>query len=174
MKILVKKMSSFGIIKAQMIVGALVMLAAVIVLPVSIIVNDAALLLNPYLLGTVLIGMLIFGSFAYFLFIRPYFLYRKSPDVLVETDGEYLYVHGKKEAKIPLADLDGANTFVHLPFLFSNEFLSVLMVYLVSEKYGDLDLEVPGYGSYKLRFVSDVQKTANELLAFMNQALNHN
>lgn len=174
MKILVKKMSSFGIIKGQLIVGALVMLAAVIVLPVSIMVKDASLLLNPYLLGTVLIGMLIFGLFAYFLFIRPYFLYRKSPDVLVETDGEYLYVHGKKEAKIPLADLDGATTFVHLPFLFSNEFLAVLMVYLTSEKYGNLDLEVPGYGSYKLRFVSDVQKTANELLAFMNQAINNN
>ena len=98
MKILVKKMSSFGILKVQMIVGAIIMLVALIALPVGIISGDPSLILNPYVLGVVLIGMLMFGSFAYFLFIRPYFIYRKSPEVLAETDGEYVYIHGKKEA----------------------------------------------------------------------------
>lgn len=171
MKILVKKMSSFSILKVQMIIGAIIMVAAMVMLPVGIAVVDISLLLNPYLLGVVIIGMVMFGSFAYFLFIRPYFIYRKLPDVLVETDGEYLYIHGKKEAKIPLAELAGTGTFVHLPFLFSKELVAVLVTHLLSENYGDLDLDIPGYGSYKLRFVSNVQKTSNELIAFINEAL---
>jgi hypothetical protein len=48
-----------------------------------------------------------------------------------------------------------------------------LVTHLLSEKYGDLDLDIPGYGSYKLRFVSDVYATANELMAFINQAINN-
>lgn len=172
MKILIKKMSSFGILKAQMIVGAMIMLAAMIGLPVAVIVGDPSLLLDPYVLGVMLIGMLAFGLGAYFLFVRPCFFYRKMPDVLAETDGEYLYIHGKKEAKIPLSDLDGTSTFVHLSFLFSNEFLGVLFTHLLSEKYGDLDLDIPGHGSYKLKFVSNVRATADELIAFINEAIN--
>jgi hypothetical protein len=38
---------------------------------------------------------------------------------------------------------------------------------MFSEKYGDLSLNVPGYGSYRLRFVSNVKATADELLAFL-------
>ena len=92
MKPLVKKMSSFGILKAQMILGAVVMLAAMIVLPVGIVVTDASLILNPYVFGVVVIGMLMFGAFAYFLFMQPYRRYRQSPEVLAETDGEYVYI----------------------------------------------------------------------------------
>ena len=116
--------------------------------------------------------MLMFGLFAYFLFIRPYFIYRKSPDVLAETDGEYLYLYGKKQAKIPLSELEGASVFVSLPFLYSKEFIAVLMIHLFSEQYGDLTLDVPGYGSYKLRFVSNVRETADELLTFLNESVN--
>ena len=171
MKTLVKKMSSFGILKAQMILGAVVMVAAMIALPAAIIVEDPSLILNPYLLGVVLIGMLMFGSFAYFLFIRPYFLYRKSPEVLVETDGEYLYIHGIKEAKILLSEISEAMVFVKLPYIYSNEFVSVLLIHLFSEKYGDLVLEIPGHGNYKLRFVSNVQSAANELTRFMEDVM---
>ena len=92
MKVLIKKMSSFGILKAQMIFGAIVMAAVVIALPASIATTDASLLLNPYLLGVVVVGMLMFAAFAYFLFIRPFFTYRITPEVLAETDGEYLYI----------------------------------------------------------------------------------
>lgn len=171
MRILVNKMKAFGILRAQLILGALVMIAVMIVLPVSIIVVDASLLLNPYLLGVVIIGVLIFGMFAYFLFIRPYLIYRKSPDVLAETDGEYLYIYGKKQAKIPLSELEGASVFVSLPFLYSKEFIAVLLIHLFSEEYGDLTLDVPGYGSYKLRFVSNVRETADELLTFLNESV---
>ena len=172
MRILVTKMKSFGILRAQLIIGALVMLAAMIMLPVGIMQVDPSMLLNPYVLGVVIIGMLMFGLFAYFLFIRPYFIYRKSPDVLAETDGEYLYLYGKKQAKIPLSELEGASVFVSLPFLYSKEFIAVLMIHLFSEQYGDLTLDVPGYGSYKLRFVSNVRETADELLTFLNESVN--
>ena len=170
MKILVKKMSSLGVLKLEMAIGAIVMLAVMILLPVSIISGDPSLILNPYVLGVVLIGMLMFGAFAYFLFMRPYFMYRKSPEVLAETDGEYVYVHGKKEAKIPLSAFDGAVVTYHLPFVYSNELIAVLLVHLFSEEYGDLSLDVPGYGCYKLRFVSNVQKSADELTAFLREA----
>lgn len=170
MKILVKKMSSFKILKVQMIVGAIIMLLAMIALPIAILIVDASLLLNPYMIGTVIVAMLIFAGFA-FAFIHPYFLYRKLPEVLVETDGEYLYIHGKKEAKIPLADLEGTSTFVHLPFLFSKELLAVLLTHLLSENYGDIDLEIPGYGNYKLRFVSNVRETSDDLIAYISEAL---
>lgn len=172
MKVLVTKTKKFGIIKAQLILGALVMIAVVIALPVSIAMGDASLLLDPNVLGVVLVGMLMFSAFAYFLFIRPYFLYRKLPDVLAEADDEYLYIHGKKEAKIPLSDLDGATTYVHLPFIYSKEMIAVLLTHFISECYGDLDLDIPGYGEYKMRFVSNVQTTSDELIAFMNEALN--
>ena len=168
MKVLIKKMSSFGILKAQMIFGAIVMAAVVIALPASIATTDASLLLNPYVLGVVVVGMLVFAALAYFLFIRPYFTYRKSPEVLAETDGEYLYIYGKKQAKIPISDLDGAVVTFHLPFIYSKELVAVLLTYLFSDKYGDLSLDVPGYGSYRLCFVSDVKATADELITFLN------
>lgn len=165
-------MSSLGILKLQMIVGAIVMVAAMLALPGGIIAADPSLILNPYVLGVVLIGMLMFASFAYFLFIRPYILYGKSPDVLAETDGKYIYIHGKKEAKIPISDFDGAVVTYHLPFIYSSEFIAVLMIHLFSDKYGDLSIDVPGHGCYKLRFVSHVEDAADDLLRFINSAIN--
>ena len=168
MKILVKKMSSFIILKVQMIIGAITMLAAMILLPVGIISQDASLILNPFVLGVVLIGMLMFGLFTYFLFIRPYFIYQKSPEVLAESDGEYVYIYGKKQAKIPLSAFDGAMVTYQLPFIYSNEIIAVLITHLISEKYGDLILDIPEYGSYKLHFVSNVMKTSDEFMNFLS------
>ena len=62
MRTLVRKMNSFGILKVQLILGAIVMLAAMIMLPVGIAAGDPSLLLNPYVLGVVIIGMLMFGK----------------------------------------------------------------------------------------------------------------
>ena len=60
MKILVKKMSSFGVLKAQMIFGAVVMIAAMACLPVAILTSgDPSLLLNPYVLGVVMIAIVL-------------------------------------------------------------------------------------------------------------------
>ena len=168
MKVLVRKMSSFGILTVQLIFGAIVMLAAMVCLPIAILTSgDPSLLLNPYVLGVVIVTMAIFALFAYVLFMRPCFMYRKLPEVLMETDGEYVYIHGKKQAKIPLSDFEGAVVTYHLPFIYSTELIAVLLTHLFSEKYGDLSLDVPGYGSYRLRFVSHVKATADELLAFL-------
>ena len=163
-------MSSFGILKFQMILGAIVMIAAMIIGPVGIAVQDASLLLDPYVLGVVSVGVLMFGLFAYFLFIRPYFEYNKSPEVLAETDGEYLYIYGKKQAQIPLSDFEYAEVAYDLPFLYSSELMAVLIVHLCSEEYGDITIDVPGYGCYKLRFVADVRRTADNLTAFLCNA----
>ena len=171
MRVLVKKMRSLGILKLQMLIGAIVMLAVVILLPAAVIVEDVSLILNPYVFGVIVIGLLMFGSFAYFLFMRPYFLYRKSPEVLAESDGEYLYIHGNKEVKIPLSEISEAMVFVKLPYIYSNEFVAVLLIHLFSEKYGDLVLEIPGHGNYKLRFVSDVQSAANALTHFLEDVM---
>jgi hypothetical protein len=168
MNTLVKKMSSLGILKLEMIVGALLMVAAMILPPVGIAIEAPSLILNPYILGAMVIGILVFGAFAYFLFMRPYFMYRKSPEVLLDTDGEYVYVYGQKQAKIPLSAFEGATVTYHLPFIYSNEFIAVLIVHLFSEEYGDLILDVPGYGSYKLHFVARVKKTADELITFLS------
>lgn len=167
MKVLVEKMSSFAILRVQMIFGAVLMVAAMIVPPVGIAVTDASLLLNPYVIGVVAVGMLMFGAFAFFLFIQPCLIYRKSPKVLAETDGEYLYIYGKKQAKIPLSDFDGAMVTYHLPYIYSKEQVAVLLTHLFSDNYGDLSLDVPGYGSYKLRFVSNVERAADQLTAFL-------
>jgi hypothetical protein len=69
MKILVKKMATFGVLKAQMIFGAVVMIAAMACLPIAILTSgDPSLLLNPYVLGVVIITMAMFALFAFFLF----------------------------------------------------------------------------------------------------------
>ena len=171
MKPLVEKMSSFGILMAEMIFGAIIMIAVVIALPVGIAIVDVSILLNPFVLGVVVMGMLMFGAFAYFLFIRPFFICRKSPEVLAETDGEYVYIYGKKQAEIPLSAFADATVTYQLPFIYSKEFVATLLTYLFSEKYGDLILDVPGYGSYKMRFVSNVVESAGELLSFLREAV---
>jgi hypothetical protein len=168
MKILVKKMSAFGILRVQMIFGAIVMIAAMACLPIAILATDApSVLLNPYVLGVAIVAMLIFALLAYFLFIRPCLLYRKLPEVLMETDGEYVYIYEKKQAKIPLSAFEGAVVTYHLPFIYAKEFLAVLLTFFFSENYGDLSLDIPEYGSYSLCFVSNVQASADELTKFL-------
>lgn len=174
MKALVKKMSKVAILKFQMILGAIVMVAAMIALPVGVMSGDASLILNPYVFGVVAIGMVMFGLFAYFLFMRPYFMYRKLPEVLAATDGKYIYIYGKKEAKIPLSAFDGSVITFQLPFFYSKEIIAVLLTFLFSEKYGDLILDVPGYGSYKIPFVANAQDTANKLTRFIQNEIDNN
>ena len=173
MKVLVKKMSKIAVLKFQMIVGAIVMLVAAVALPISIVTVDPELILNPFILGTVIVTLLIFVLCAYFLFMRPLFLYRKLPEALVETDGKNLYIHGKKQATIPLSAFADAVVTYHLPFIYSKEFIAVVITYFFSEQYGDLYLDVPEYGCYKMQFVANVQEVSNELLQFLGQAINN-
>lgn len=57
---------------------------------------------------------LVFAVFALFMFIAPItsffrlFVWHSLPDVLVESDGIYLYIHGKKKDKYKIFDLKNA------------------------------------------------------------------
>ena len=172
MKQLVKKISKTSLLMIELIAGSIIMAAAMLILPIGIISIDPVLLLNPYVLGIVVFGMLMFGLVGFFIFIRPYLLYRKLPAVQAEFDGEFLYIHSKKEAKIPLAALNEATVYVELPYLLQKEFLDEILVHLFSEKYGNILLEVPGHGNYRMYFVSHVQETADELIRFIEKAMN--
>ena len=172
MKSLAKKISKPSLLTVELIAGSIIMAAAMLLLPIGMICIDPALLLNPYVLGIVLIGMLMFGLVGYFIFIRPFFLCRRMPAVQAETDGEFLYIHSKKEAKIPLAELSEATVYVELPYLLQKEFLDEIIVHLCSERYGNILLEIPGHGKYRLYFISHVQETADELIRFIDKALN--
>ena len=173
MQILVRKMQKFGLLKLEFISGAIIMALAAVVMPVGILIHDASLLANPYLLGTVAVAMAMFLLVGYFCFMRPYLLYRKTPDVLAETDGEFLYLHTRKEAKIPLSDLTWVNARPELPFLFEKEFLREILLYFFSEEYGNVVLEIEGYGSYRMRFVPRAYDLARELADYFDKVMNN-
>ena len=173
MKTLAVKMSKPGLLRLEGILGTLIMAAAMAVLPIGIIAIDAALLLNPYVLGVVLAGMLMFGLVGYFIFIRPNVLYCKLPEVQAESDGEFLYIHSKKEAKIPLSALKNATAYFQLPYILQKEFISEFLIHFFSEKYGDIVLEVPGYGNYKMYFIANAEDTAGRLADFISETTNN-
>ena len=172
MQTLVRKMSNLGLLKMQLVLRAVLMAVAALALPIGLVVMDVTLLANPYIWGAIVGAMLLFGLVCYFGSIRPYTLYHKTPTVLAETDGEFLYIHTKEEAKIPVADLEDSFVHVSLPYLYQKEFVADFLVHMFSERYGDIYLEVPGYGEYRMRFVSNVSETANELIGFIRTAIN--
>ncbi len=168
MKILVEKMDKLGLLKFVLIFYAIIMMALALALPVTMIVLDPALMANPTVLGFSIIELLFFGLLGYFTFIRPYKTYCNLPKVLAETDGEFLYIHGKKEAKIPLAELVDAEVDVHVPYLFQPGFFREIIIHIFSSNYGDVFLEVPGYGRYKMPFVANAEDVAEALADFVS------
>ena len=174
MKILVTKMKKLGLLKVELIFYAILMLALALVLPISIIVMDVTLMTNPVVLGIALISLLFWGLAAYFVCIRRYVIYRKLPQVLAEADDEFLYIHAKKEAKIPFSSLSDANVAVEVPYIFQPGFLREFIVHLFSSKYGTIILEIPNYGTYKMPFVADVQDVAGALINFVTNPTNNN
>ena len=170
MRVLIRKMKGLGLLRLELAIGALIMAAAAIGLPIGIMSIDVALMVNPYVVGVVLVGILMFCSVGFFCFVRPYILYRKIPDVQAEFDGEFLYIHTKKEAKIPLSELSEAYVRIELPYLLQKEFLAEFIIHLFSGEYGNVVLEIPGRGSYRMRFVAHAREAANELANFINEA----
>jgi hypothetical protein len=168
MKTLVTKMSKLGLLKVEIIFYAVLMIALALVLPISIIVLDVTLFADPVVLGIVLIYVLFWGLMAYILCIRRYVLYRKLPQVLVEADGEFLYIHAKKEGKIPLSSLSDVIVDVDVPYLFQPGFLREIIVHAFSYKYGTIILDIPDYGTYKMPFVANAQEVAEELVSFID------
>ena len=173
MKTLVRKMSSLKILKVELISGTIFSAVAMIGIPISIFCV-APILLGEPLAWVIAFGvMLFFGLVGYGLFVRPYRLYLKLPDVQLEYDDEFLYIHSKKEAKIPLADLTYVNITAELPFLLHESFLREMLIHLCSDEYGKIDLDIDGFGSYKLYFVPHAEDMESELLRFFDGVMNN-
>lgn len=172
MRVLVRKMSNLGLLKYRMIgITAMSSLAIVGLMAIFTII-DISLWLNPTVLMVLLGGMLFFGSVAFFFGVRPYRIYRSLPEVLVETDEEFLYIHTKKEAKIALCDIDEVTVDVDLPYsLVQDRFWEELIIHVGSENYGTVILELPGHGKYKMRFVSEAQETSDRLFDFLKNVV---
>ena len=169
MKVLVSKMDELGLLRFVLIYYAVIYIALALVLPVTVIVLDPSLFLNPTILCIVIIAVLFFGMIGYFTFIRPYIVYKKLPDVLAESDGEYVYFHGKKEAKISLVDLSYCYMDVQVPRVFQHGFIREIIIHKFSFNYGSIVLDVPSYGTVKLQFVANAEAVASELLDYINE-----
>ena len=169
MKTLVTKMEKLGLLKFVLIYYAVIYIALALVMPVTILLLDPSLFLNPTILGIALGVFAFFGLIGYFTFIRPYFVYRKLPKVLAESDGEYVYFHGKKEAKISLNDLSYCYIETDVPHVFQHGFIREFIIHKFSSNYGSITLTVPSYGTVKLQFVANAEDVAKELLNYINQ-----
>ena len=169
MKTLVSKMEKLGLLRVVLIYYAVIYIALALVLPVTILILDASLLLNPTILGMVIIAVSFFGMIGYFTFIRPYIVYNRLPKILAESDGEFVYFHGKKEAKISLAALSECYMDVNVPHVFQHGFMREIIIHKFSSNYGAIILNVPSYGTVKLQFVANAEDVARELLDYINQ-----
>ena len=173
MNVLVRKMSSLKLLKVELILGTIFSAIAMIGIPISIFCVAPDLLREPLAWGIAFGIMLFFGLVGYGLFVRPYRLYLKLPDVQLEYDDEFLYIHSKKEAKIPLADLTYVHITAELPFLLHESFWREMLIHFFSEEYGRIDLEIVGFGSYKLYFVPHVEDVEGELFNFFDGVMNN-
>ena len=173
MNVLVRKMSSLKLLKVELIFGTIFSVIAMIGIPISIFCVAPELLREPLAWGIAFCTLLFFGLVGYGLFVRPYRLYLKLPDVQLEYDDEFLYIHSKKEAKIPLADLTYVNITAELPFLLHESFLREILIHLCSDEYGKIDLDIDGFGSYKLYFVPHAKDMESELFRFFDGVMNN-
>ena len=176
MKPLVKKISKPLALKIRLIIGTITMGLAMVILPITLLFLDASLLLNPYILGTSLIVALLFGLAGYGFFVRPFRMFPKVPDVQVEADEEFLYIHSlKKEAKIRLSELTFADVDVSLPFQDQPsvilDFWEEILTHYCAEEYGTLTLELEGFGKYKFYFVAYAEETSDRLISFIQKAM---
>lgn len=176
MKPIVKKISKPLALKIRLIIGAITMGLAMIVLPITLLFVSPELFLNPYIIGTCLIVALLFGLAGYGYFVRPFRMFPKVPDVQVEADDEFLYIHTlKKEAKIPFAELTFADVDVSLPFQNQPsvilDFWEEILTHYCAEEYGTLTLELDGFGKYKFYFVAYAEETSDKLISFIQKAM---
>ena len=172
MKTLVTKMEKLGLLRCVLIYYAIIYIALALILPVSIIVLDPSLLLNPTILTIAIIAVLFFGLIGYFVFIRPYIVYKKLPTVLAESDGEYVYFHGKKEATISIQDLSYCYMDVDVPHIFQHGFIREFIIHKFSSDYGSIVLDIPSYGKIKMQFVANAEEVGAQLIDYINQNSN--
>ena len=165
-------MSSLKLLKVELILGTVFSTLAMIGIPVSIFCVAPDLLKEPLGWGVALGALLFFGLVGYGLFVHPYRLYLRLPDVQMEYDDEFLYIHSKKEAKIPLAELTYVNITAELPFLLHGSFWREILIHFCSDEYGRIDLDIDGFGRYKLYFVPNAKEMEGKLLGFFNGVMN--
>jgi hypothetical protein len=91
----------------------------------------------------------------------------------MEYDDEFLYIHSKKEAKIPLAELTYVNITAELPFMLHGSFWREILIHYCSDEYGRIDLDIDGFGSYKLYFVPYAKEMESELFRFFDGVMNN-
>lgn len=167
MKAIARKTKRKTILRVELILGMVIMAAACVALPIGVFSIDLTFFTNIYIWGVLLLGMLFFSLVGFFCFVRPYFLFQQLPEVQAETDGTYLYIYSKKQAKIPLADMGGAYLDAHTPYMMSREFI----VHLLSEQYGTVIIKVPKYGTYKLYFISGAAEIPHVIAALVKTKL---
>lgn len=165
MNIIATKAKNVTVLIIRLVIGALISAAAVIGIPIAAVVYELSFT-DPYVAGILLAIMAGFALVGYFCFMRPYIIYRKTPDIQAETDGEYLYLHGKKEAKIPLAELKDAYINDETPNINTSDFL----IHLLSERYGHVVIEDYKHGNYKLWFVSEAKAAATTIIRLVEGA----
>ena len=95
--------------------------------------------------------------------------YKISGTIENVADGEYVYFHGKKEAKISLNDLSYCYMDVNVPHIFHPGFLREFIIHKFSSDYGTIILDVPNHGTIKLKFVANAQTVSKELLNYINE-----
>ena len=173
MTVLVRKMSSLKLLKVELILGTVFSAIAMIGIPISIFCLVPDLLVVPLAWAIVLGIVLFFGLVGYGLFVRPYRLYLKLPEVLLEHDDKFLYIHGKKEAKIPLAELTYVLIDAELPFLLHGSFWREMVIHFCSDEYGKIGLDIDGFGCYKLHFVAHAEDVERKLLKFFDGVMNN-
>ena len=172
MNVLVRKMSSLKLLKVELILGSVFSAIAMVAIPVSIFCLAPELLAEPLAWAIVLGVVLFFGLVGYGIFVRPYRLYLKLPEVQLEHDDEFLYIHGKKEAKIPLSELNYVLINAELPFLMHGSFWREMLIHYCSDEYGKISLDIDGFGCYKLHFVPHAEEMEQKLLRFFNDVMN--
>lgn len=145
------------ILVAEHIIGYITILLVTVGIPVGLSVTVTPEVLQEPMYWLVIGGFALFMDLgAWLLLVRPYLLYRKLPEVQAEADEKYLYIHGKKEAKIPLTELEGAS-FFGIPQNF--------LVITLGGGYGTFTIETPNHGNFKLRFVDAVKDAPDRLAA---------
>lgn len=169
---LVEKMKDLGLLKFELIFGSIISLVVMISIPVVVFSLDISLIANLEVVGFV-VGIDFFvGLVGYFLFVRPYIVYRKIPVVQVEADNEFLYIHTKKEVKIPFSEIEYVYIDAVVPFLLQEGFLREFIIHKFSYDYGSIVMEIENHGKYKLKFVANAEDVADELLSFISDAIN--
>lgn len=159
MKVLAEKTQKKLLIYIYLAIGIILGIIGVVVIPILIFSIDPILIQEP-LAWAIVVGIaLFFALTGYITGVRPLILYKNTPDVIIETDGEKLYIHGKKEAVIPLKEMEGTYLDAFPPYMLTREFF----VHLFSGLYGKVIIETPNHGNYKCHFVQDCRKVVQDI-----------